>query len=192
MQGIAADKFAVRKAMLSARALVSPEQRVAAGEALAAHAPMIADLAGGQVISGFCPFRDEIDTMPLLSALAGLGQSLALPRVDGPHLIFHTWKPGDRLVTGRYGMPEPEANTTVVRPRVLLVPLLAFDRTGSRIGYGAGFFDRVLADNPQSQTVGLAFGLQEVAFVPTEAHDQPLQYVLTEAALIDCRAGSRD
>lgn len=192
MQGIAADKFALRKTMLAARALVSDEQRRVAGDALARQAQMIADLAGGRVISGFCPFRDEIDTMPLLHALAALGQTLALPRVDGPHLIFHAWTPGDPLVVGRYGMPEPEAGTEVVQPRVLLVPLLAFDRAGSRIGYGAGFFDRVLADNPQSQTVGLAFGMQEVAQVPTEPHDQPLQFVLTEAELIDCRAGSRD
>ena len=192
MDGIAAEKFALRKAMLAQRAAILPVMRDAAAAALARFAPDLALLAGDAMLSGFCSFRDEIDTMPLLEALAALGHPLALPCVEGPHLVFHTWRPGDRLVTGRYGMPEPVADTPVVQPGLMLVPLLAFDRAGHRIGYGGGFFDRVLADNPSAMTVGLAFGLQEVANVPTEPHDQPLDMVLTEAGLIDCRSGSRD
>lgn len=183
---IAAAKQALRQSMLAARAAQPAAVRQQAADALQLSAPRLIEHAHGGVISGFTPFRDEIDTMPLLAALAAGGLRLAMPRVDGPHLTFHAWQPGDALVKGRYGQPEPLAGTPLRKPDVMLVPLLAFDRRGHRIGYGGGFFDRVLADYRPRCTIGLAYAMQQVAAVPVEPHDQPLDMILTERGLIDC------
>jgi 5-formyltetrahydrofolate cyclo-ligase len=185
---IVADKTALRQAMLERRAAQPPGIRAACAAALARHAGAIARMANGGIVSGFTAFRDEIDPLPLLEALAGAGHRLTLPRVAGPHLTFHVWTPGDPLVRGRYGQPEPQADAPELRPDVMLVPLLAFDRRGHRLGYGGGFFDRVLADYGFTRTVGLAYAMQEVAAVPVEPHDQPLAGIATERELIDCRA----
>ena len=181
-------KNALRKSMLLNRSALTFVERHAAARALAAHAPTIARMAGKRIVSGFTPFKDEIDTLPLLEALSQTGLTIAMPRVAGAHLTFHAWRPGDPLVAGRYGQPEPEAGTPEIRPGLMMTPLLAFDRRGCRLGYGGGFFDRVLADYRIPLTIGLAYAMQEVEVVPTEPHDQSLAWIATERELIDCRA----
>lgn len=146
-------------------------------------------LPPGAVVSGYWPLGDEIDPRPLMAALAGRGHPLALPAIRAAcqPLDFRTWRPGDALRPAGFGTQEPLAEAPMVQPEVLLVPLLAFDAAGYRLGYGGGFYDRSLALARRAGdilAVGLAFAAQQVAAVPREATDQRLDLVATERGLI--------
>ena len=143
----------------------------------------------GPVVSGFFPFRSELDCRPLLSALIDAGCITALPVIvaaDKP-LTFRQWAPGEPLEPGVWNIPVPPVDATILVPDILLVPLLGFDNVGYRIGYGGGFYDRTLASLKSDKkiiTIGLAFAAQEIDEVPREAHDMALDWVLTETGLI--------
>jgi 5-formyltetrahydrofolate cyclo-ligase len=164
----------------------------AAAEAVAATIVREFRLPPGGIVSGYWPLADELDPRPALDRLAGLGHPLALPRVQGRGrpLAFHIWQPGDRLRAGPFQVMEPCPDAPVVDPRVLLVPLLAFDRTGRRLGYGAGYYDMVLrelrAHSPAPFAIGVAFAAQEIAEVPTGPRDQVLDAVVTERHVHRC------
>jgi 5-formyltetrahydrofolate cyclo-ligase len=143
----------------------------------------------GAVVSAYWPMGSEIDPRPLLSALAERGIALALPAIRdaAEPLDFRAWKPGDTLQPAGFGTREPLAAGPPVQPNLLLVPLLAFDAAGYRLGYGGGFYDRSLAllrAAGDILAVGLAFAAQQVAAVPREATDQPLDLVVTERGLV--------
>ncbi len=146
-------------------------------------------LPGDAVVAGYWPMRGEIDVRPLLGGLAERGHVTALPVVVAPKtpLVFRRWAPGDALAEGAFGTRHPSEDAPEVRPHCLLVPLLAFDRHGGRLGYGGGFYDRTIADLRRQGgvvTVGVAYAGQEVDAVPSEPHDQPLDWVVTERALL--------
>lgn len=135
----------------------------------------------------------ELDPRPLGGLLARQGWWLALPAVtdlEGP-LTFRAWQPGERLVQDLSGLSAPMATAPEVRPDVILVPLLAFDRSGGRLGQGGGHYDRTLAalraEPKPPVAVGFAYSGQEVARLPREAHDQALDGILTEAGYIAVR-----
>ena len=127
--------------------------------------------------------RGEIDIRPLLFSLHALGHRVVLPQTParGSVLVFRVWSPGAAMVRERFGTERPEGEVLV--PEFLLVPLLAFDRFGRRLGYGGGYYDRTLAALPGAVSVGCAFAAQEVDCVPSDAHDVRLSAVVTEAAL---------
>jgi 5-formyltetrahydrofolate cyclo-ligase len=143
------------------------------------------------VVSGYWPFRTEIDPRPLMARLERLGARLALPvtpaRGSGAPLCFRRWRDGAALSRGAFGVPEPGPECETVEPDLLLVPLLAFDRAGRRLGYGQGHYDRTLcglkARRP-TLAIGVAFAAQEVTRVPTDPHDQLLDGVVTERVYI--------
>jgi 5-formyltetrahydrofolate cyclo-ligase len=142
-------------------------------------------------VSAFFPYQSEIDTRPLLGRLAGEGWTSALPIVvaKGEPLIFRRWYPGELTVPGMWGIPVPTERAPLVEPDVLLVPLLAFDRKGYRLGYGGGFYDRTIAGLRARKTIvaiGVAYAGQEVDSVTRDAHDQPLDFVMTEREVIKC------
>lgn len=156
-----------------------------------------APLPEGAVVAGYWPMRGEIDVRPLLSVLAERGQVTALPVVTAPRapLEFRRWRDGDALDDGPYGTRHPAASAPVVRPVCLLVPLLAFDRSGVRLGYGGGFYDRTLAalraDGPVV-AVGVAYAGQEVEALPAESHDERLDWVITEREVIRVNLPNKD
>ncbi len=142
-------------------------------------------------VSAFFPYQSEIDTRPLLGKLAGEGWTSALPIVvaKGEPLIFRRWYPGEPTVPGRWDIPIPSDRAPLVVPDVLLVPMLAFDRNGYRLGYGGGFYDRTIAGlrgEKKIIAIGVAYSGQEVDSVPRDAHDQPLDFVMTEREVIKC------
>ncbi len=146
-------------------------------------------IAAGRVVSGYWPMGEELDPRPLMTALAAHGHRLALPatRGAGRPLAFRAWQPGDRLLPAGFGTQEPAAEAAELSPQLLLVPLLAFDAAGYRLGYGGGFYDRSLALLRRAGdilAVGLAFSAQQVAAVPREATDQRLDLVVTERGLL--------
>jgi len=149
------------------------------------------------VVSGYWPLGAELDPRPCLRRLAVRGHRLALPRMQGERspLAFHLWQEGDRLIAGGFGVMQPDPAAPRVAPDVLLVPLLAFDRRGGRLGYGRGYYDRTLRalreEGAGRLAIGLAFALQEVAEVPLTASDEPLDAVITELALHRCAPAGR-
>jgi 5-formyltetrahydrofolate cyclo-ligase len=143
-------------------------------------------------VSGFMPLKTEIDPLPLMQKLAELGVRLALPAVvgRGKPLVIRQWAWGEPLAAGVWGIREPGADAPQVDPDILLVPLLAFDRTGHRIGYGAGYYDMTIAGLRAKKPVaaiGIAFAAQEIAAVPATPRDARLDLVLTEKEVIDLR-----
>ncbi len=146
-------------------------------------------------VSGFYPYQKEIDTTGLLERLAEEGWITALPVVLAPAtpLEFRAWRPGEPLVPDTWDIPIPTEGAKRVTPDVLLVPLLAFDRAGYRLGYGGGFYDRTLQHLRRRgpvTAVGVAFSAQEVESVARDAHDEPLDWMLTEKGPFRCMAGA--
>lgn len=184
---IASEKKALRAAMKAGRAALTPEVRTEAAVRFAASASRIATLRAPGLLAGYIPIRGEADPRPLMAALAEQGWRLALPRIEGEDISFRAHAPGDPLACGGFGLTEPQADAKRVSPDVLLVPLLAFDRRGNRLGYGRGYYDRALARLPAARAIGLAYAVQECAAVPADAHDHPLGFVLTDREWIDCR-----
>ena len=185
-------KATLRAAALAARDALSDAQRVAAAQVLARRGLPV-EIAPGATVAGYSPIRSELDPTPLMQMLAAEGARLALPVITarGQSLRFRVWHPGDRLLPGPLGILEPSPAAAEIVPDIVLVPLAAFDRTGHRIGYGAGHYDRTLAQLHKSKgfaAIGLAFAAQEVEAVPALQHDVPLEYVLTETELFDFRS----
>ncbi|MBC6980287.1 5-formyltetrahydrofolate cyclo-ligase [Caulobacter sp. 17J80-11] len=165
-----------------------------AGETAAALFPAFWIPAPGAVVAGYWPFRTEIDPRPLMRRLMRLGARAALPATPprGSHdpLTFRLWRPEAELAPGHFKVHEPLEDAPVVVPDLVIVPLLAFDRFGGRLGYGAGHFDRTLealrAFKPVV-AVGLAYAAQEIDQTPLDAHDQKLDGVVTELGYIAVR-----
>ena len=181
-------KMTQRRAMLERRRAAHLAQGPEAALALTAN--LIAELDHkGKNIAGYWPLGDEIDCRPALEALSNAGALVALPVVagQGQVLIFRAWRPGDVLEQGPFGTMHPNARSPVVCPQVLLVPLIAFDLEGGRLGYGAGYYDRTIASfraHGQVTSIGLAYDVQRVDAVPVDAHDQPLDAVITNSGAI--------
>jgi 5-formyltetrahydrofolate cyclo-ligase len=141
------------------------------------------------IVSAFYPYQSEIDARPLLAKLAGDGWTPCLPIVvarDQP-LIFRRWYPGQRTVPGKWNIPQPDDDQPLLEPDVLLIPMLAFDRDGYRLGYGGGFYDRTLATlraRKPITAIGVAYAAQEVPHVPRGPLDQPIDFIMTEMEVI--------
>lgn len=140
------------------------------------------------VVSGYWPIRDELDIRRLLTGLTDQGIGCALPVVDGRDkpLRFRRWQPGLELVQRPFGLSEPPDAARLLTPRIVLVPLLAVDSRGNRLGYGGGYYDRTLTFLRQSVpivAVGIAFEAQLVADVPHDARDAALDWLVTEKSV---------
>lgn len=179
-----AAKAAARKLARAKRAtLANIEAPARLAEAmLAQHAP-----PKGAIIAGYWPMGDEMDPRPLMLALASRGHALALPITPprGQPLAFRAWAQGAALSPGPMGTSEPVAGEEL-RPDVVLVPLLAFDRAGRRLGYGAGYYDRTLAALPGAKAIGIAYAGQEMPEVPAGPQDMRLPLIATEDSVIIC------
>ena len=188
---IAEVKRKARTAASKRRAEAHEILKDTAGLALAERGlPAGLDLAAG-IVSGFIPYKSEITTVPMLNRLHRDGWQTCLPIVIAPEepLIFRAWAPGDALVPGAWDIPVPVDSAPEVLPDVLLVPMLAFDRKGFRLGYGGGFYDRTLEKLRELKKVvaiGVAYHAQMVDEVPVGIHDAPLDYVMTEQESFAC------
>ena len=158
------------------------------GRAIAARAVAAVSFPPGAAVAGYWPFADEADPRPLMSALAARGHPLCLPVVAGRGraLVFRAWTPGDALETGAFDTRVPAACAPERAPRALLVPLLAADPAGFRLGYGGGYYDRTLAALDGALAVGVAFHDQLRDSVPRARHDRPLDWLATERGALRC------
>jgi 5-formyltetrahydrofolate cyclo-ligase len=184
-------KATLRREALARRDALSVDVRAAAAQAIAAR-PFPVAVPPGAIVSGFMPMKSEINPLPLMRKLADAGAGLALPTVagKGKPLTMRAYTFGESLASGVWGIREPGPGARQVDPDILLVPLLAFDRRGHRIGYGAGYYDMTIAGLRARKTVlavGIAFATQEIAQVPITPRDARLDLVLTENEVIDLR-----
>jgi 5-formyltetrahydrofolate cyclo-ligase len=189
--GLEESKAALRREAIARRDALPAESRRAAAEAIAAR-PFPLPIEPGVVVSGFMTLKSEINPLPLMRQLASQGAKLALPVIAGrgKPLLMRAWELGDQLDRGQWGIREPKPEAAELAPDILLVPLLAFDRSGHRIGYGAGYYDLTIAQLRARKSVvavGLAFAAQEIGHVPATPSDARLDLVLTEREVIDLR-----
>jgi 5-formyltetrahydrofolate cyclo-ligase len=189
--GAATSKKELRREALARRDALPADARAAAADTIAARKFPLA-IKPGAVVSGYSPMKSEISPLPLMRKLASLGAKLALPVVAGrgQPLIIRAWDFGKPLARGVWGIREPTPDAPEVQPDIVLVPLLAFDRRGHRIGYGAGYYDltiNALRAKKSVVAVGVAFAVQEVPEIPATPRDARLDLVLTEREAIDCR-----
>lgn len=185
-EAIEAAKAALRVAAHARRAALSPDDRAAAATTAAAHFFDKIAFRGEDVIAGYWRIRDELDCQPILIRLMDSGQKVVLPVVAGPEapLDLRVWEADQPLYEAGFGTLAPSDLAPRAAPDLVLMPLLGFDARGTRLGYGGGYYDRTLAGlGKKPLLVGLAFAAQELPDIPREAHDMPLDAVVTEAGV---------
>ena len=179
------EKRILRGTMLAWRGSLAEAERLAAAEGLRTMFQRERPFETPAVVSGFWPIKEEIDIRPLMIELFNQGCQLALPVVQGKgqRLLFRAWRPGDALEAGVFGTLQPLPKREVIEPEALLVPLLACDQDGWRLGYGGGFYDRTVAAlraRGRVAAVGVGFDAQRVPEVPHGPQDQRLDWLLTD------------
>jgi 5-formyltetrahydrofolate cyclo-ligase len=180
-----ANKIDQRASALARRDALDADWRTKASLRAAEFARAILQEAKPAIISGYWPIRSELDPRPMLDIARACGHTVALPvLLDSDTLRFRLWADGNELVRAGFGTIGPGADAPEVVPDIMLLPLAAFDRSGHRIGYGKGHYDRALARlatlGHLPLLIGLAFAVQEVDKVAFEPHDIPLDFIVTE------------
>jgi 5-formyltetrahydrofolate cyclo-ligase len=184
-------KSQIRRDAVARRDALPAAERAAAAATIAAR-PLPVAVPADAIVSGFSPLKSEINPVPLMRVFANAGARLALPVVAGrgKPLVMRSWSFGEPLVSGVWGIREPPPEAPEVFPDILIVPMLAFDRTGHRIGYGAGYYDLTIArlrGMKPVTAIGIAYAAQEIAEIPATQRDARLDFVLTERETIDFR-----
>ena len=143
---------------------------------------LLARLTPGATVAGYLPIGSEADPAPLVAAARAAGCVLALPHVvrRSEPLRFLAWPPDAALVPGPFGLSQPADTAEALDPDIILTPLVGFDRHGSRLGQGAGYYDRAFARHTRAWRVGVALAIQEVDSIPIDAWDVPLHAIVTE------------
>ena len=190
---IAEQKERLRQSAQSRRREVAQAAGSRAGAQLAAHAVSGFGHLAGYAMSGYLAIGTEIDVSPTMAALDERGLITALPVVTGPArpLLFRQWHGDMKLEAGPLGTRHPPPSAPDVMPDLLIIPMLAFDLSGYRMGWGGGFYDRTLAAlrrQKQVIAIGAAFAAQQVDKVPIDDHDARLDWIVTEAGLIEIAA----
>lgn len=144
-------------------------------------------LQPGLVVASYLPLGSEADPALLARAAIEAGCTLSLPRTTTRQapITFHAFATGDALETGPFGLRQPQADTPVVRPYIILVPLVGFDGACNRLGQGAGHYDRALAGLPDAWPLGIAWEVQRVAALPVDPWDRPLAGIVTETGYLE-------
>lgn len=177
-----------RRTVLSRRDALTSEERASASDVIATSAiQLLAQRPAGAVVALYAPKGTEVDTSRIDAFARARGLRVVYPRIvaGDRRLAFHE-ATLDTLVSGPFGLREPAPTMPAVELAELaavIVPGLAFDRAGGRIGWGRGYYDATLVHAPTALRIGLAFECQILDAVPRDAHDVPLQYVVTEAAI---------
>ncbi|MEM9332440.1 MAG: 5-formyltetrahydrofolate cyclo-ligase [Pseudomonadota bacterium] len=186
------EKAKLRKRALAQRDAIPMDLRIEYSLRAAEYGKRDIEIDPGTVVSAFFPIRSEIDPRPLMDGLRTMGARLCLPVVmDKTTIVFRELVRGEALVDTGFGTRGPSADAAVLDPQTLIMPLSVFDHNGGRIGYGAGHYDRAIAKIIEKgiapRLIGMAFDCQEIDHVPVEAHDQPLDAMLTESGFYPSR-----
>jgi 5-formyltetrahydrofolate cyclo-ligase len=188
---------AMSKAMLRAAALerrdrIPGAERDAASRSICDRCARVVARQGPKSLSAYLPIRSECNPLPLIERARASGIVVALPViVSGRSLVFRRYDLGDPLVPGGFGTSVPHGDAPAIIPELVVVPVVGFDRTGTRLGYGAGHYDRTIKAmidaGQRPLLVGIAFDAQEVDSIPHEPHDVPLDFIVTETGTMDFR-----
>ena len=179
-------KHALRKKFKAARLAIPLTDADQAAMNLIAHCLAYLNPLVPCTVAAYLPVHGEISPLKLMEKLAATGCTTALPVTPkiGDRLLFRSWKTGEPLQTGAYGIGVPLSQAAEVIPEIMLVPLLAFDKRGHRLGYGGGFYDATIKQyrnaNPAFHAIGLAFTSQQTDNLPIHDGDQVLDAVITE------------
>ena len=161
------------------------QTETSASDTIAERFPMKLFERFGPIVSGYLPIGTEVDVRPLMKRLAQNGAQLALPRVEADNrMTFRHWEDDAELEAGQFSLSQPSIESAEVKPTLVLMPLLAFDALGNRLGYGQGHYDRALSQLRETGrvfTCGIAFSGQQIETIPAEPHDVPLDWVVTES-----------
>lgn len=192
------DKSVLRALLREARAKITHDEAERAARLMAEHAKSFVDKwlarTGGAPaqtpIALYASLPGELDCLPLLAKLAQTGFPTLLPAAGAKAtpLKFRLWRPGEKLVAGRYGLREPESSAPEMEPKIVFAPLLGFDGQGGRLGFGGGYYDATIGHLRRRGPVaagGLAFALQKIDTIPLEPHDEKLDFVITEERVFD-------
>ena len=193
-----AQRQSLREQMAARRRALTPPARMAAAQGLRRTLEQLPEYLTDTRVAGYWATGGELPLNLVIPPLAARGQRFLLPLLaKNKELHFAPWNSGDDVAPNRYGIPEPVAPREWFAPfqlDLVLVPLLAFDRRGHRLGHGGGWYDRSFAFLKQQARptepllVGVAYDFQEVEHLDAEPWDVPLDYVATEHELIDCHA----
>ncbi len=180
-------KQTLRRKMKASRRALSRRERQQAAEAVVSHFQKLKVQQYGAV-AVYHPVGNEFDPLPLAAYLRSQCQQLGLPVVveEAAPLVFRPWNTDDRLEVGAYDIMVPPDRGLSVVPELIIIPLLAFDDKGARLGYGGGFYDRTLASlraNHTISAIGLAYDFQQTDDLAVEPHDQPLDSILTPSGI---------
>lgn len=183
-------KRALRREVLARRDALDPRERAKMSEAVVSRVLEIPELAGAAAVMAFWSFGSEVDTAPLLDRLQAEGRVVALPRIEAAGIVPVTYRSGETVRSTSFGAREPADGRALAADELdlVLVPGVAFDRSGGRVGYGGGYYDRLIGRlRTGVPTIGLAFSLQLVPAVPAGGMDRPIEAVVTEREVIRCR-----
>jgi len=193
MSDHAEQRRAMRVELRERRAALSPKEQADVAVAVRTRLARIVALERAQVVGGYRAIRGEVDLDAALTRLHDAGAMVTVPRVSGVRLDFLPWSPTSETVAGSFGIDEPINGEPLpfTQHDVVLVPLVAFDETGQRLGQGGGFYDRAIAAAGASRPllIGVAHAFQQVRSVPIEEWDMPLDAVVTEDCVHEFRVG---
>ena len=179
-----ATKKEIRQRLLAMRSACPKEERARQSAEIARLVAAHPAYHGCGTLFSYVPFRQEVDTWPLMRIALAEGKTVAVPKVEGREMTFYRITGEDDLVPGSFGILEPKENCPAVSPAsddVMLLPGAAFDREGHRIGYGGGFYDRYLEKHPEPVKIGICFDFQLVDAIPAETFDQAADAVICPA-----------
>jgi len=177
----------LRKQTLAARSAISSKQKNLAVNNAAKLFIKNIPMNHNDIIAAYWPISGELDCLPLVEQLWARGHQICLPVTiaENKPLIFRVWQKGQKLIDGGHGIKTPDKNTSILVPNIIIMPLVAFDKKGARLGYGKGYYDRTIAKMEQKPLlVGYGFALQEVEHINSESHDAPLDYVVSEKKVV--------
>ena len=197
-----AQRRELRQRLAQQRRALPPTERITAAQGLRRSLEQLPEYFTDQRVAGYWASHGELPLNLVIPPLAARGQQFLLPVIGkGKHLRFAPWQSGEDVQPNRYGIPEPVAPREWFAPfqlDLVLVPLLAFDRRGHRLGHGGGYYDRSFAflkdqaRPTEPLLVGVAYAFQEVEQLDVEAWDVPLDYVATDRELIACNTTGQD
>ncbi|MCE9572167.1 MAG: 5-formyltetrahydrofolate cyclo-ligase [Deltaproteobacteria bacterium] len=184
-------KATLRQRVRMARDQLAPDYRQAAATAIAdaIDREVFAALAPGAIVALYAAIRSEVDSAPIAARASARGLTLAYPRIEADRELAFAIVDREALTPGAMGIPAPVASAPAIDPGaidIFVIPAIAFDPSGARLGWGGGYYDRILARAPHARRVGVAFASQLVASVPTDGHDQRVHLIVTEVALHRC------
>lgn len=174
------DKQELRRVIREKKRAMTQEEILTASALLAEQFYQTPQYKNAKTIYGYLPYNQEVRTVPMLRQALLDGKKVAVPKVYGDEMRFIYMEDLEKTATGYAGIPEPIADEPVAHDptALVLMPGLAFDRTGNRMGYGGGFYDKFLADEPDHPTVALCYEFQLLPSVPREEYDVPVDVVL--------------